>query len=201
MDRAESVGMVGTNRNTALLVGCRSIRGVIRDGRLADEDPVSNISWNDASAFCKWLSRKAGKHVRLPTDVEFETAMRADPALAFFSGGSPARLAGYANVADESLRRTVREPKYGSGCFPFDDGYPFTSPVGEFKPNSWGLYDTIGNVFQWCSVAGIPKPCGCSYNDGPEMCRQHARERHAERYSRYAYFGFRVVVDDRKGGR
>jgi formylglycine-generating enzyme required for sulfatase activity len=52
----------------------------------------------------------------------------------------------------------------------------------------------LGNVFEWCSVAGAPKPCGCSYNDGPDVCREAARERYAEPYSRYAYFGFRVVV-------
>jgi formylglycine-generating enzyme len=168
---------------------------------LTENHPVSNISWNDASAFCRWLSAKTGRHVRLPTDIEFETAMRAGTTSAFFTGDSPATLRGYANVADQSLQRTVRDPNYGSGWFPFDDGYPFTSPVGSFKPNNWGLYDMIGNVFQWCSVAGVPKPCGCSYNDGPEMCREEARERHAEPYSRYAYFGFRVIVDDRPSGR
>jgi formylglycine-generating enzyme len=164
---------------------------------LTNEHPVSNVSWNDASAFCEWLSTKAGMHVRLPTDAEFDRAVRAGTTTAYFTGDSPGSLEGYANVADRSLRRTLGEPEDKPGEFEFDDGYPFTSPVGAFRPNPWGLYDMLGNVFEWCSVAGVPKPCGCSYNDGPEMCREEARERHAEPYSRYAYFGFRILVERR----
>ncbi len=119
---------------------------------LSNHYPVSNISWNDASAFCDWLSAKTGTHVRLPTGVEFETAMHAGVMTAYFTGDSPASLEGYANVADRSLRRSLGGSEYGSGWFPFDDGYPFTSPVANFKPNRWGLYDMLGNVFQWCSV-------------------------------------------------
>jgi len=162
---------------------------------LTDEYPVSNVSWNDASAFCAWLSAKTGMRVRLPTGTEFDRAARAGTTTAYCTGNSPATLEGYANVADRSLLRTLRDPRYADGGFPFDDGYPFTSPVGKFKPNPWGLYDMLGNVFEWCSVAGVPKPCGCSYNDSPAMCRGQARERHAEPYSRYSYFGFRIVVE------
>jgi len=162
---------------------------------LTDEHPASNISWNDALAFCKWLSLKSGKQVRLPTAAEWERAARAGTTTAYFTGDSPQSLDGFANVADKSLLRELADPGYANGGFPFDDGYPFTSPVGRFKPNPWGLYDMLGNVFEWCSLESVPKPCGCSYNDSPEMCREAARERHAEPYSRYAYFGFRVVVE------
>jgi formylglycine-generating enzyme required for sulfatase activity len=162
---------------------------------LSDKHPASNISWNDASAFCAWLSAKSDRKVRLPTVDEWERAQRAGTTTAYFSGASPASLKGYANLADRSLLREIPDPGYADGGFPFDDGYPFTSPVGSFKPNPWGLYDMIGNVFQWCSETVAPTICGCSYNDGPDVCRQSPRERHAKLYSRYAYFGFRVVVE------
>ena len=162
---------------------------------LTDEHPASNVSWNDASAFCNWLSEKSGRRVRLPSNVEWERAERAGTTTVYFTGDSPASLDGYANVADRSLLRMLGDDKYATGGSPFDDGFPFTSPVGKFKPNPWGRYDMLGNVFEWCSVATVPKPCGCSYNDGPDICREAASERHVERYSRYAYFGFRVVVE------
>jgi formylglycine-generating enzyme len=162
---------------------------------LTDQHPVSNVSWNDASAFCEWLSTKSGRQVRLPTATEWNRAARAGTTTVYFTGDSAASLEGYANVADRSLLRTLGDLQYASGGFPFDDGYPFTSPVGKFKPNAWGLYDMVGNVFQWCSGAVAPTLCGCSYNDGPDVCREAPGDRHAKPYSRYAYFGFRVVVE------
>ena len=164
---------------------------------LTDEHPVSNASWNDAYAFCRWLSSKTGRAVRLPTDAEWERATRAGTTTVYFTGDSPASLEGYANVSDQSARRALGDAAGGSGVFPFDDGYPFTSPVASFRPNPWGLYDMLGDVFEWCSVAGVPTVCGCSYNDGPDMCREAGRERHAQPYSRYAHFGFRVMADGR----
>jgi sulfatase modifying factor 1 len=162
---------------------------------LTDEHPASNISWNDASAFCKWLSEKSGRRIRLPANTEWERAERAGTTTVYFTGDSPASLEGYANVADRSLLRTLGDPEYAAGGFPFDDGYSFTSPVGKFKPNPRGLYDMLGNVFEWCSAEAGPTPCGCSYNDGPDMCRDPTRGRRAKVYSRYAYFGFRVIVE------
>jgi len=162
---------------------------------LTDQQPVSNISWDDATAFCRWLSARLGIQVRLPTDDEFDRATHAGKAAVYFTGDSPDSLEGYANVADRSLCRVLGEPESSPGGFNFDDGYPFTSPVGSFKPNPWGFYDMLGNVDEWCSSTGVPKPCGCSYNDGPDMCREEARGRHAEPFSRYAYFGSRVLVE------
>ena len=166
---------------------------------LTDQHPASNLSWNDAKKFCEWLAAKSGRAVRLPTVQEWERATRAGTSTAYFSGDDPSSLDGYANVADRSLRRATADPDSASGGFAFDDGFPFTSPVGSFKPNPWGLYDMIGNIFQWCSGSAGPKVCGCSYNDEPEMCRESADLRRVQPYSRYAYFGFRVVVEPTTG--
>lgn len=162
---------------------------------LTDKHPVSNISWNDASKFCDWLSAKTGRRIRIPTIPEWNRAARAGTTSAYFTGDRPDSVEGFANVADQSLLRALGDFTYADGGFPFDDGYPFTSPVGTFKPNSLGFYDVLGNVFQWCTDNGRQTWCGCSYNDGPATCREAPEQRHAMPYSRYAYTGFRVVVD------
>jgi formylglycine-generating enzyme required for sulfatase activity len=160
--------------------------------------PVGNVSWNDAVKFCEWLSKKTGKQVRLPTEVEWEYACRAGTTTRFFTGDDPASLKGYANVPDEALRKKLGETADPKAFFPFDDGYPFTAPVGSFKPNPWGLHDMLGNVFQWCAdeIPGdSPKRIlrGGSYNTTVQTCRCTARG-FGKTWSRYSYTGFRIVV-------
>ncbi len=112
-----------------------------------DEHPVVNVSWDDAVAFCKWLSKKEGKTYRLPTEAEWEYACRSGTTTRYYSGDDPETLAKVANVADAAFKakfpdwRTIRA----------SDGYAFTSPVGKFKPNAFGLYDMYGNAWQWCA--------------------------------------------------
>jgi sulfatase modifying factor 1 len=172
---------------------------------MTDAFPVCDVSWNDAVAFCKWLGTKTTMKVRLPTEAEWEYACRAGTTNTFFTGDDPASLRGYANVPDLSLRRKLGEPPDAS-TFPFDDGYPFTAPVGSFKPNPWGLYDMIGNVFQWCAdeIPGPPPGStvspeakrilrgGC-YNLNIELCRCAARG-YGTSWSRYSYTGIRVAL-------
>jgi formylglycine-generating enzyme required for sulfatase activity len=112
-----------------------------------DEHPVVNVTWNDAVAFCRWLSKKEGRTYRLPTEAEWEYACRAGTTTRFFSGDDENTLKDVANVADQSFKPI--DP--GATWAPWHDGYPFTAPVGRFKPNAFGLYDMQGNVWQWCS--------------------------------------------------
>jgi formylglycine-generating enzyme required for sulfatase activity len=160
--------------------------------------PVGNVSWNDAVKFCEWLSKKTGKQVRLPTEAEWEYACRAGTTTRFFTGDDPASLKGYANVPDEALRKKLGERADPTVFFPFDDSYPFTAPVGGFKPNPWGLHDMLGNVFQWCAdEIPVDSPQrilrGGSYNTNVQTCRCAARG-FGKPWSRYSYTGFRIVV-------
>ncbi len=113
-----------------------------------DEHPVVCISWSDAVAFCKWLSRKEGKIYRLPTEAEWEYACRAGTTTRYSSGDDPETLAKVANVADGTSK--AKFPLW-EVTIKASDGYVFTAPVGKFKPNAFGLYDMHGNAEQWCA--------------------------------------------------
>ena len=113
----------------------------------SDDHPVVNVSWNDAMAFCQWLSRKTGQTYRLPTEAEWEYACRAGTTTRYASGDDPETLATVANVGDAALK--VKFPT--DVTIRASDGYVFTSPVGQFLPNAFGLYDMHGNAWQWCA--------------------------------------------------
>jgi formylglycine-generating enzyme required for sulfatase activity len=117
--------------------------------------PVTCASWNDAKAYAGWLSAKTGHHYRLPSASEWEYAARAGGAAVQPWPDSSTACAG-ANVADQSAVR--RYP--GWAVFACDDGYVFTAPVGTFKPNTFGLNDMLGNVFQWTEDCWNPDYAG-----------------------------------------
>jgi formylglycine-generating enzyme len=90
----------------------------------ADDEPVTFVMWQQAAAFCDWLSKKEGKPYRLPTEAEWEYACRAGTTTPFNTG--------------ETL--TAEQANLGTTVM----------PVGKFKPNAWGLHDMHGNVLEWC---------------------------------------------------
>jgi formylglycine-generating enzyme len=116
----------------------------------ADDHPVTSVSWNDAMAFCKWLSKKESREYRLPTEAEWEYACRAGSTTRYGSGETPETLEKTANTFDKSVR-TAKVHQYATDINPWDDGFVFTAPVGHFRPNAWGVYDMLGNVGEWCN--------------------------------------------------
>ncbi len=110
--------------------------GVIRGGIAAKMDhPVTCISYKDVLAYCTWAN------CRLPSFDEWEVAARAGNEGYYFEGFSKENMGDYANVwhGRDHLKAD------------YSDGYLYTSPVGKFKPNPWGLYDIFGNVFEFCT--------------------------------------------------
>jgi formylglycine-generating enzyme required for sulfatase activity len=97
-------------------------------------NPAVWVTWEDAAAFCRKLSQREGKTYRLPTEAEWEYACRAGTTTQFSFGDSDSSLGDYAWFAGDA---------------PVTQQYAY--PVGQKKPNPWGLYDMNGNVSEWCS--------------------------------------------------
>ena len=175
-----------------------------------ENHPVSCVSWNDAQEFIKWLNGKSGANYRLPTEAEWEYAARAGSGERNYWGNSKDAACGYANVADQT--------KFGGGISWYNkhecsDGYPYVAPVGSFKPNGLGLYDMMGNVWQWTGdwydkeyYGSSPRsnPHGPSSSSsrvlrGGSWDSDPPRVRAAIRYgdgpaNRRSYLGFRLVA-------
>ncbi|MFM9946967.1 MAG: SUMF1/EgtB/PvdO family nonheme iron enzyme, partial [Saprospiraceae bacterium] len=110
--------------------------------------PVIHISWNDAMAFCAWLKKETGLPYRLPTEAEWEYAAGNGSKHTMYSWGNdaPSGKKG-GNIADERFQKKFPNYRIFEG---YTDGYVFTAPVGQFKPNDFGLHDMTGNVWEWC---------------------------------------------------
>ena len=120
--------------------------GYIQD----DKHPVVCVSFDDTQHYVQWLSKKTGKAYRLPSEAEWEYAARAGSTTSRFWGDGRDEACQFANVGDlfgAGRLRWNKNNKYR--VFQCSDGYAYTSPVGSFKPNAFGLYDMLGNVFQW----------------------------------------------------
>jgi formylglycine-generating enzyme required for sulfatase activity len=117
-------------------------------GRRAGENlPVVNISWNDAKAYADWLSQRTGKVYRLPSEAEFEYALRGGTTTRYWWGdGTPTRPV--ENLTGSGDRSHIGR-RWSHAFRGYSDGYWGPAPVMTFAPNPFGLYDIDGNVSQW----------------------------------------------------
>jgi formylglycine-generating enzyme required for sulfatase activity len=104
-----------------------------------DNHPAVCVSWDDAKAYVRWLSRKTGQTYRLLSESEWEYTARAGTETVRYWGHDWENKEGckYANVADFS------------DLFDCSDGYKFTSPAKKYRANRFGLHDMLGNVWEW----------------------------------------------------
>jgi formylglycine-generating enzyme required for sulfatase activity len=128
--------------------------------------PVEYVSWDEAQAFCKKMREndKHGRKFRLPSEAEWEYACRAGTKTAYFSGDDERDLGEYAWFVDNAESRTHE--------------------VGTRRPNPWGLYDMLGNVYQWCEdyygpYEGLEK-------QNPLRSAKHSEERRVQRGGSWA---------------
>ncbi|MFY7931729.1 MAG: SUMF1/EgtB/PvdO family nonheme iron enzyme [Microcystis aeruginosa] len=168
----------------------------------SDRRPVEQVNWYDAIEFCARLSKLTVREYRLPSEAEWEYACRAGTTTPFYFGETiTGELANYRSsetYADE-YKGEYRQQ---------------TTPVGQFPPNAFGLYDMHGNVWEWCADTwhdnydGAPTdgsawiengddnrspPRGCSWFSLPDFCRSAFRYFLNRRVNRSSYNGFRVV--------
>ena len=198
--------------------GCRMYNGSWQDSPEANWNnvgytqtathPVACVSWRDARDYAAWLSRKTGQKYRLPSDSEWEYAARAGSVASRPWKEKIEGACSNANVADQ----TAAQQYPGWKVHPCSDGYTFTAPVGSFQPNTFGLYDMLGNVFEWVQDCWHPDYRGaptdgsawlsgdCSQRDmrggswftAPPLVSTSARNRFEETY-RSNSVGFRLV--------
>ncbi len=114
--------------------------------RQSPRDPVVCVSKRDAEAYLEWLSRMTGKRYRLPTEAEWEYSARAGSMTARFWGDDPHAACGHANVHDRTAKQALKTTWDAHDCL---DGAVHTTAVGRFRQNAFGLYDTLGNVWEW----------------------------------------------------
>ncbi len=108
-----------------------------------EQYPVSCISWNDAQRYIAWLNKVSGQSFRLPTEAEWEYAVRAGSSTAYYWSNQTEDACRYANVNDQAWLNS----------FDCQDGAKFTAQIGQYNPNGFGLYDMTGNVWEWtCSA-------------------------------------------------
>jgi formylglycine-generating enzyme required for sulfatase activity len=163
-----------------------------------NRDPAVCISWYDAKAYVDWLSRRTGKPYRLPTEAEWEYAARAGTRTARWWGDDPAKGCDAANEADLSAKDRFTDWEVAN-C---RDGALFTAPVGSYRPNGFGLYDMLGNVWQWvedCAADGggtCPQRVmrGGSWHSNPRYVRSAVRRIDGAEIG-YAAYGIRVARD------
>ena len=173
-----------------------------------DTQPVANVSWNDAIAYAEWLSAKTGETFKLPTEAEWEYAARAGTTTTRYWGDDDAQLCRHANIADRTSKVAFSDFTWAyDGC---DDGYKVSAPVGRFTPNSYGLHDMLGNVWEWTSspydsaYAGGEKRAAHASKGGSRVVRGGSwfndpwNLRSANRSSgtpddRYDFYGFRLA--------
>lgn len=162
-----------------------------------DNEPVVCIGWETANAYVKWLNQRTGLSYRLLTEAEWEYAARAGSAARWPWGDGTGQQCEYANGADLTLRKADNWQRK-SVVTECTDGYLDTAPVASFKPNAFGLYDMVGNVWEWTQDCMHP-----NYNGAPDDGRAWPNEQkchYVYRGGDFTSHGAKLQVSRREAG-
>lgn len=109
-----------------------------------DDHPVVCVSWHDVQQYVRWLSQRTGAQYRLPTEAEWEYAARAGTRTARFYDDN--KQCDYANGAGREVQSIAGSDRIVADC---QDAYVYTAPVASFAENPFGLFDMLGNAWEW----------------------------------------------------
>jgi formylglycine-generating enzyme required for sulfatase activity len=174
--------------------------------------PAVCLNLMDARAYVDWLADKTGRPYRLLTETEWEYAARGRSTGSYSFGNDEKNLCRYGNGVDRTARNVLVDLRGSSQAALCDDGYAYTSPVGTFAANGFGLYDMQGNAWQWtedcwhANYIGAPSDgsawligdCsrhvlrGGAWSSLPSGLRAASRLSSESLY-RASFFGFRVA--------
>jgi hypothetical protein len=189
-------------------------RGWLRPGFKQDADhPVVNVTWEDAIAFCKWLADKEHAEGTLPVDLSYGLPTDREWSTAVGLPEEPERTPADRDMLITDAYPWGKEwpPPRGAGNYAgqergadmgikgYEDGFVWTSPVGSFKPNAFGLYDMGGNVWQWCmdSWSDTSKNKilrGGSFYNNLKLSLLSSCRVHAQPDAATDNYGFRIVI-------
>lgn len=131
-----------------------------------ERQPVVYVSWQDSVDYAAWLSRQAGRTFRLPTEAEWEMAARGGDERAHFWDNRPGQACSFANIGDRTAedgwKNWARWP-----VFSCRDGRVVSAPVGSYRANAFGLYDMLGNVWEWTADWYADNPMAIERGNNP----------------------------------
>ena len=183
--------------------------------RPSGRDPAICVSWIEAQLYVEWLSRKTGQRYRLPTERELKFYADGPATTRYAWGDQSSDACTYANGLDRTAASQdwATHPRSdlleylptNNGVLDCDDGAAYTAPVGSYKPNAFGLYDTIGNVWEWTAdcvadqnlwpEGAFYPPCtvlGGSWRSGPTELSSDGQQQFLSSAQR-EHVGFRVI--------
>ena len=181
--------------------------------RAKEDQPVVCVSWHDARRYIEWLNEETGGGYRLPSESEWEYAVRAGSGSRYHFGDDESELCRYGNVADTTRLPNGNVWTNKVNC---SDGAVYPVAVGSYRPNAFDLYDMHGNVREWvedcyhedyesaptdgrawttnCDSSGRAVLRGGAWNSYPQYLRSASRD-WSGRANRDIYIGFRLVQD------
>ncbi|MEM9305060.1 MAG: SUMF1/EgtB/PvdO family nonheme iron enzyme [Pseudomonadota bacterium] len=188
-----------------------------RDGYTGREaqpnDPVLHVSFNDAAAYARWLASVSGEPYRLPSEAEFEYALRAGGTMVYPWGEESPEFA-IENLTGSRDRSDYQRRQWNRAFRDYDDGYWGPAPVDSLVPNAFGIHHLAGNVEEWVEdcwhdsyvrapidgTAWVNRGCprrvvrGGWWGGAPETARSAARKSYPTE-QRGSSIGFRVARD------
>jgi formylglycine-generating enzyme required for sulfatase activity len=168
------------------------------------KQPVCHVSWEEAQAFCQWLTERSGTKVCLPSGAGWEYACRAGAATPMAYGGTDSDFSPQANLADANLRnpggyRCPVVPEWRPAATNVNDGHWVSAPVGSYLPNAWGLFDMHGNVWEWTAdlaADGLRRLArGGSWYVRPERATADATVAYLP-WQKVYDVGFRIIIEE-----